>query len=533
MLKSKRTLNRVGFGYLSKSGKIFQIRMSTYYNELLFFVEHFEDLRDNKVSRRFEVPIFKRLNSTHERGSLARVGSGFFTKNKKAFTIVFANWSFSVFFLVRDFDALRFLTVYQMPIFENRVISNTPFTEQHDISAPPSEEGGCPLGGAPACEAHRLTLQKGGTVGGDDGAGIVPPSLVGWWGGGDCWRQAPSERRLWRCELMAEFVLRDLENDFDEEPVDVGNFQYGNFQLVGHGKVTNVFCGKYMKFKGCLRVELHNRTTLDGVDYRGKVYVKPVYHSCDKPSCPICFKHGWAVREAKAIDVRLKESRRFGKAEHIVCSVPARDYGLSLDALRLKARKVLFKRGVVGGVLIWHAFRFALGRGWYWGPHFHVIGFILGGYSCRGCTKSCLGCSGFEAVTRKFNQGFRDEKGRYIRGDGWIVKVLGERKSVYHTAWYQLNHASIDVTKKRFHIATWFGVCSYRKLKLTVEKFKAVCPICGHDLEDIRYFGNRVFVLDRSSPEYKGSFFADFVEDGRVVWAVSASGSSKSQKWFE
>jgi hypothetical protein len=53
------------------------------------------------------------------------------------------------------------------------------------------------------------------------------------------------------------------------------------------------------------------------------------------------------------------------------------------------------------------------------------------------------------------------------------------------TAWYQLNHASYDKTKKRFHIATWFGVCSYRKLKVTPEKRKELCPICQHELVDI------------------------------------------------
>ena len=51
------------------------------------------------------------------------------------------------------------------------------------------------------------------------------------------------------------------------------------------------------------------------------------------------------------------------------------------------------------------------------------------------------------------------------------------------TAWYQLNHASVKRGVSRFHVATWFGVCSYRKLKLTVELKKAVCPICQHDLE--------------------------------------------------
>jgi hypothetical protein len=33
-------------------------------------------------------------------------------------------------------------------------------------------------------------------------------------------------------------------------------------------------------FLGCLRVDLHGKV-LDGVDYRGKVYIKAVFEDCD------------------------------------------------------------------------------------------------------------------------------------------------------------------------------------------------------------------------------------------------------------
>ena len=36
------------------------------------------------------------------------------------------------------------------------------------------------------------------------------------------------------------------------------------------------FCG----FLGCLRVDLHDKV-VDGVNYRGKVFVKPILHGCD------------------------------------------------------------------------------------------------------------------------------------------------------------------------------------------------------------------------------------------------------------
>ena len=60
--------------------------------------------------------------------------------------------------------------------------------------------------------------------------------------------------------------------------------------------------------------------------------------------------------------------------------------------------------------MIYHAFRFAtrkeakrrnVPQGWYFSPHFHVVGRILGGYSkCRKCknwmNRDCKrGCGGF------------------------------------------------------------------------------------------------------------------------------------------
>ena len=72
---------------------------------------------------------------------------------------------------------------------------------------------------------------------------------------------------------------------------------------------------------------------------------------------------------------------------------------------------------------------------------------------CRHCRdKICIGngnfnrCNGFEAGTRRLNV-----------NDGYIVKVLGSRKTIFGTAWYQLNHASVKKGVSRFHVATWFA----------------------------------------------------------------------------
>ncbi|MCW4019351.1 MAG: hypothetical protein NWF00_11855 [Candidatus Bathyarchaeota archaeon] len=195
----------------------------------------------------------------------------------------------------------------------------------------------------------------------------------------------------------------------------------GDYELVGHGKITDGKCGKFLGYHGCVRTELHNKTTLDGVNYHGKVFIRKIHCTCHKPTCPICYKNGWAVREAKMIAARLVEcSNRFGQVEHIIVSIPKSDYGLSLEESRRKAVHVVMKnRGIVGGVMIFHAFRYRnrdtllkgifYPQGWYWSPHFHVLGYILGGYGkCRSCKfakektfSDCRSCAGFEGKTRR------------------------------------------------------------------------------------------------------------------------------------
>jgi hypothetical protein len=127
----------------------------------------------------------------------------------------------------------------------------------------------------------------------------------------------------------------------------------------------------------------------------------------------------------------------------------------------------------------------------------------------------CVGCDGFESRTRKF-----------FEKDGYIVKVLGKRKTAFGTAWYQLNHSTIRTNVKRPHACTWFGVCSYRKLKVKVEKRKSLCPICGEELVKLHYLGVRRIVKERDSPEYVGSFVDDLVDsDGSLNWVEAHSGS--------
>jgi len=311
---------------------------------------------------------------------------------------------------------------------------------------------------------------------------------------------------------------RDGKDDFDDEEPSLEKAMSGKakspsalqgtyatfngFQLVGHGDVTNGKCGTFRKFVGCSRVELHNKAVFDKdgrlVDCRGKGFFRPVFHSCDKPSCSICYERGWAVREAKSIEFRLEQaSKRFGLVEHIIVAIPSKYWYLSEKKLWDLCKRALESRGVIGGARIFHGARYKPFKGWYWSPHFHVLGFILGGYGkCRGCYKRTgkpcrRGCGGF--VDRNFRQN---------EVDGIYVKVKGKRKSVWGTAWYQLHHSTIKKGVRRYHVVRWFGVCSYRKLKISKELrkewdalHKPKCPICGHSLVRHEYCGRERNVI--------------------------------------
>jgi hypothetical protein len=256
------------------------------------------------------------------------------------------------------------------------------------------------------------------------------------------------------------------------------NFQYGKLILVGHGKVTNSYCGKFQTFKICNRIELHGQSEPNGESHSGQVFVRLSHHWCHKFECPICYLHGACKREADHISQRIEKASvgyvdekgikhsALGSPQHIIISPCSSDWGLfelNNREFMKKAKAILNEVGVFDGCIIPHGFRYAdywesiskkIPFGWYFSPHAHVIGFIEGGYgACRHCSKTayfiktkggktvskhgdskyCFSCDGFE---RRVRESYKKH--------GYIISNTDERASVFGTAWYQLSHMTIE-----------------------------------------------------------------------------------------
>jgi hypothetical protein len=305
-----------------------------------------------------------------------------------------------------------------------------------------------------------------------------------------------------------------------------------NFSVVAHGVVKDGNCGKFKGFSGCLRMENHAKVGLDGVDYTGKIDIKRYYWSCNRPECPKCGVSGWAVRLARRVEAILKfASAKLGKVEHLILS-PPQDLDLSLEELRALARKALLVRGVEGGCMVYHHFRYHhkdetyVGEParWFKAPHFHVLGFIKGGYgNCRNCRymkdgtfSKCRegGCNGFEGVTRR----------AYLK-DGFIAKVKGERKTIGGTIWYELSHASLRRGVRNQNVLTWFGECNRHKLKIpkgALPQRENLCRICGEPHYRVDYHGNcreLLFLMD--NVKRSESVILDLKDaNGKMMWSV-------------
>jgi hypothetical protein len=214
-------------------------------------------------------------------------------------------------------------------------------------------------------------------------------------------------------------------------------------------KEPHDWCGLWQT-RGCLNVEGHKNS-----NHEGQVYVRQFQRSCFRPDCKKCFRR-WIARQANRSTSRILkyEMQSKMKPKHIVLSVSEWDCGLLFKDLKKKAIAILKSINCFGGTIIFHPFRFNKKlRVFYYSPHFHIIGFGI--------------VIGIAESFRKY---------------GWFVKDLGFRESVFQTFYYLLSHCGI---KKGFHALTWFGSCSYSKLKIEKEPDSNICPACGKKLVQI------------------------------------------------
>ena len=253
------------------------------------------------------------------------------------------------------------------------------------------------------------------------------------------------------------------------------------FNLPGHGHSEGM-CG-VRKYVVCVDEHL-GIVDLSGNNLSGRPSTYYINH-CGSPTCPICFEP-WAKREGERAANRLKAFAPLDEYRHVICSVPEREWDLSLEKLEAMCVRRLRKLGLVDFAIIRHDRRrvcLSCGRsvsdeskkegicscgsssfGWTLGDHFHVLARIpsLDGELER---KLKLDCAKLYYKT------------------GWVTKILFElRVTVSGTVQYQLTHAAIDYSRK-IEAIRYYGGLSKRKLKVVAEEVeKPKCPICGLEL---------------------------------------------------
>jgi hypothetical protein len=283
-----------------------------------------------------------------------------------------------------------------------------------------------------------------------------------------------------------------------------GVFDWFGWSLPGKGQ-PYADCGKTLVF-GCLNVEAHNQSRLDGVDVVGKAFVKLKRRTCLRAVCPTCYEK-WAGKEAHKIGYRLDQWHGSGQVIHVIISVPERLYCVPMENLRSKIYDVARKVGLFGGSVIPHPYR----------ERCKICGSLK-----DSLTKQCenCGCSEFNWVVSPhfhllgYGWIHGDRVSEIYKKEGWIIKNIGIRVSVESTALYQLSHAGVH---EKYHTVTWFGRLAYNKLRVkpeVVEKDK--CPICDSELVRLVWDGEGECPF-----ENEGDYFdkaTNWREKGFVGW---------------
>lgn len=280
-----------------------------------------------------------------------------------------------------------------------------------------------------------------------------------------------------------------------------------NWFLVGHG-LPYPTCGSIIG-KKCDNVSQHRE---------GRTFRRYLKNSCHRRECPICYE-SWGSMEAERSLIRIASYVRgilniheriegiisnnlrksssdvhkaivndldklVNKAIHVVISPPKGTILTKKNYIkyRNKCVRLAKKAGFHGGNFTIHDYRYHCAKCdapipdyhfecaecgckdlvWVESPHWHGVGF------------------GWITKTKEISQ-----------KSGWVIINLGVRESVFATIQYILSHATyyqdpdpeINSNGKpvNFHITTWFGDLSYRKLgaipKMGV--IRELCPYCG------------------------------------------------------
>lgn len=282
-----------------------------------------------------------------------------------------------------------------------------------------------------------------------------------------------------------------------------------NYLPVGRGVKSSSMCGKWTHLNLCRNVEGHAGLSLNGEDATGQGVVHHSHLFCNRALCPVCFIRGYSVRRARSVTSRLEEGVRRGlgvEVEHVMVSISPSDYALEEDVLRVKARSILKSLGVSGSSMIFHGFRVDKKRQVLaWGAHYHAFSYVgKSGYECRLCARksNCSkDCDGFDARAWKSFQ-----------SNNYYVKVFseraksrydGEKKNVFGSVFYALNHATKRIGIKGSHIVTYFGVVANRKFATPKVVSEVKCPLCNEVMVSSVYVGSCPFVKELGDPNYK------------------------------
>lgn len=258
-------------------------------------------------------------------------------------------------------------------------------------------------------------------------------------------------------------------------------------------------CGEWM-WRGCLEHEKHGhkiapgQRDLSGEAARGWDVVDAYKMSCGRLSCPVCYEKACGKEAARIAHRILQYRRRHGKTKyyHWAVSPPQDGSPVNVEQLRKRAYVISKMTGILGGSVMFHHLRsyneddlaedVAAGStwktaraSWYWSPHFHVIG---------------VGFTSRERVEHTHEK------------TGWVIRNLGERKSVRSTAMYQLSHAFIP---EKGHAVTWFGCMAYNKLRVDpLPPQDHICPVCGTDFRKLKFVSSEAEAIVKSIIQEEG-----------------------------